>query len=128
VLHPPLGELGAAAVGGEADDPQVAVGAGRVAVGGGAFHDRDLGGHGQRVPVELGVAGLVLAVQPAADDLVPAAPRLAVRLGVVGRVLGEQGADGGRVVGVPGPDVPLDPGPDPAGLLVLVHPLTLIQR
>ena len=81
MLHPPLGELGAAAVGGEADDPQVAVGAGRVAVDGGPPDDRELRAHGERMPAELRLARLVLAVQPLANDLVPPAPRLAVRLG-----------------------------------------------
>jgi hypothetical protein len=42
VLHPPLGELSAAALGVEPDDPQVAGGLGRGAVDGLALDGRDI--------------------------------------------------------------------------------------
>jgi hypothetical protein len=86
-----------------------------------ALHRGDLGADGERPPAEGGVARLVLALEPPPDDLGSSTPRLPVRFGVVFGVFGEQRADLGRVVGVPRLQVPVDPGPHAATLLV-VHP------
>ena len=70
----------------------------------------------------MGLARLVLAVQPLAHDLVPPPPRWAVGLGVIGRVLGEERPDVGWVIAVPCSDVVVDPGVHAAGVRI-VHSL-----
>jgi hypothetical protein len=54
--------------------PQVAVGVALGGVAGLTLDDCDLGGHREQVPAELGLAGLVLAVQPLAYDLISTPP------------------------------------------------------
>ena len=81
MAHPPLCELGAATLGVEADDQQVAGGVALTGIGDLTLDDGDLGGNGEGVPSELDLARLVLMVLPLAHDLV---------LALHGRLYGSQ--------------------------------------
>src|SRR5918999_431571 len=116
-LHPPLGELRAASVLGQADDEEVAVVRLLLIVVRRPPSDE---GHvvreGHDLMTEIPPALLVLPVEPALHDLPSRVPRLAVGGGVVPGVLGEQATDLFGVVGGPRADVALHPAIDRFGV------------
>jgi hypothetical protein len=108
VVHPPLYELAATSVRVQTDHPQVAVRL--IWVDGRALDDGHLVCDSDRLPLEGGLSGFVLTLQPARDDVLTAAPRGTKRCGVVLPIVGEQSGDVVRIIGVPGPDVAVYPG------------------
>jgi hypothetical protein len=109
VLHVPLDVVAAAAVVVEAQLPQVreppADAVARLALG-----DHAVAGDEVDLVARLPRAGLVAIAEPAADDRVPPAQRLAVvRVVRVRRVLAEEIRDRARVIGPPRLDVAIEP-------------------
>src|SRR5829696_8964030 len=114
LAHVPLAELGAAAVGVEAEQEQVVVlvadGAVGVEVAAVAPGHRLVAGDQERAVGALVGPGLVAVLQPVGDDRLPPPDRLVERVVEVDDVLAEQRPDLLRVVGAPGLAVAVQPG------------------
>src|SRR5918999_3250681 len=127
LAHVPLAELGAAAVGVEAEQEQVVVlvadGAVGVEVAAVAPGHRLVGGDQHRAVGALVGPGLVAVPQPVGDDRVPPPERLGERVVPVDGVGAEQRPDLLGVVGPPGVAVAVQPGRDRP----LVHDVLLGQ-
>src|SRR5215203_7170512 len=93
-------------------DPQVAEIGRWLDVVGPSAHEREVRSHAEDLVAEAPASRLVLALQPAGDDSAPIAPRLSGWCRVVEGMLGEEIAEHGEVVRLPGPHVALDPGRD----------------